>query len=116
MVGNISNPMAAASAYSNVAKQVTGSGETDTTSTGSASGGGGSGGGVSFSSMLEGAAKSSIETIKAGEQASAGAITGKANLLEVTQAIDAAKITLETVVAVRDNVVDAYNKVMQMPI
>ena len=112
---NISNPMAAASAYSNTAKQVTGSGETDTTST-SSGGGAGAGGGVSFGSMLEKAAQSSIDTIKAGEQASAAAVTGKANLLDVTQAISAAKLTLETTVAVRDNVVDAYNKIMQMPI
>lgn len=112
---NISNPMAAASAYSNAAKQaVSGSGETDTTS--SSSGGSAAGGGVSFGKMLEGAVKSSMDTIKAGEQASAAAITGKANLLDVTQAISAAKLTLETTVAVRDNVVDAYNKIMQMPI
>ncbi len=114
---DISNAMSAASAYANTAKKASGSGETDTTSTGSASGGGaGAGGGVSFGSLLESAAKSSMDTIKAGEAASAGAITGKANLLDVTQAVSAAKITLETVVAVRDNVVDAYNKVMQMPI
>ena len=112
---NINNPMAAANAYSNVAKQVTGSGDSAPSVTGNAAGGG-SGGGVSFGSILENAVKSSIDTVHAGEKASASAITGKANLLEVTQAIDAAKITLETVVAVRDNVVDAYNKVMQMPI
>lgn len=111
---NISNPMAAASAYSNTAKQATGSGETNTTS--SSGGSAAAGGGASFGSMLEKAAQSSIETIKAGEQASASAITGQANLLDVTQAITAAKLTLETTVAVRDNVVDAYNKIMQMPI
>ena len=113
MVDSISNPMSAASAYANTAKKaVSDSGEGDTDS----SGGAAAGGGVSFGSLLENAAKSSMNTIKAGEAASASAITGKANLLEVTQAISAAKITLETVVAVRDNVVDAYNKVMQMPI
>lgn len=112
---NISNPMQAASAYSNAAKAVTGSGETDTTTAGSA-GGTGSGGGVSFGKMLEGAVKSSLDTVKAGEAASAAAVTGKANLLEVTQAITAAKLTLETTVAVRDSVVEAYNKIMQMPI
>ena len=109
---NISNPMQAASAYSNTAKQVTDSGDTDTSSTGGAA----AGGGMSFGKMLEGAVASSMDTIKAGEQASASAITGKANLLDVTQAISAAKLTLETTVAVRDNVVEAYNKIMQMPI
>lgn len=111
---NISNPMQAASAYSNTAKQATGSGETDTTS--SSGGGAAAGGGMSFGKMLEGAVKSSIDTVKSAEAASAAAITGKANLLDVTQAVSAAKLTLETTVAVRDNVVEAYNKIMQMPI
>lgn len=112
---NVSNPMAAASAYSNVAKQVTGSGDSGETES-SGGGGAAAGGGMSFGKMLEGAVKSSMDTIKAGEQASANAITGKANLLDVTQAVTAAKLTLETTVAVRDNVVEAYNKIMQMPI
>ena len=112
---NISNPMQAASAYSNTAKKaVTGGGETGETD--SSSGGAAAGGGMSFGKMLESTVKSSLDTIKAGEQASAAAITGKANLLDVTQAITAAKLTLETTVAVRDNVVEAYNKIMQMPI
>lgn len=108
---DISNPLAAASAYANQAKKATGAGES-----GDAASIGASSGGSSFGAMLENAAKSSIDTIKAGEAASAGAITGKTNLLDVTQAVSSAKLTLETVVAVRDNVVDAYNKIMQMPI
>lgn len=108
---DISNPLAAAGAYANTAKKATGAGES-----GDMAAIGGSSGSTSFGSMLENAAKSSIDTIKAGEAASAGAITGKVNLLDVTQAVSSAKLTLETVVAVRDNVVDAYNKIMQMPI
>ena len=110
---DIANPLAAAGAYANTAKKVTGGSESG--DTGSV-GGSASGGGASFGSILENAVKSSIDTVKAGETASANAITGKANLLDVTQAVSAAKLTLETVVAVRDNVVEAYNKVMQMPI
>ncbi len=106
---DIANPLAAAGAYANTAKKATGA--SDSGDAGSATGGG-----PSFGSVLENAVKSSIDTIKAGETASANAITGKANLLDVTQAVSAAKLTLETVVAVRDNVVEAYNKVMQMPI
>jgi flagellar hook-basal body complex protein FliE len=107
---DISNPLAAASAYANTAKKAVGS------ETGGSATLGAPSGGTSFGAMLENAAKSSIDTIKAGEAASAGAVTGKVNLLDVTQAVSSAKITLETVVAVRDNVVDAYNKIMQMPI
>ena len=113
---DISNPIAAASAYANTARKATGSGETGETDAAGGAAGSASGGGVSFGSMLKDAAQSSIDSIKAGEAASAGAITGKANLLDVTQAVSSAKMTLETVVAVRDNVVDAYNKIMQMPI
>lgn len=102
---DVANPLKAAGAYANTAKSAVSGGME---SAGNA--------GPSFGSMLESAAKSSIDTIKAGEVASAGAVTGKVNLLDVTQAVSSAKITLETVVAVRDNVVDAYNKIMQMPI
>lgn len=103
---DVANPMKAAGAYANTAKTaVSGGGEAASNNAG-----------VSFGSMLESAAKSSIDTIKAGEAAGAGAITGKVNQVELINAVSSAKLTLETVVAVRDNVVDAYNKIMQMPI
>jgi flagellar hook-basal body complex protein FliE len=60
--------------------------------------------------------KGAIDTMKNSEKVSADAVMGKANLIDVTQAVSSAKLTLDTVVAVRDNVIEAYQRIMQMPI
>ena len=54
--------------------------------------------------------------MKAGEQMSARAVTGEASLPEVVQAVNAAELTLSTVVAVRDRLITAYQEIMRMPI
>ena len=41
---------------------------------------------------------------------------GKANMVDVVQSVNAAELTLDTVVAVRDKVVAAYQSIMNMPI
>ena len=43
-------------------------------------------------------------------------VQGKANMVDVVQSVNAAEITLDTVVAVRDKVVAAYQSIMNMPI
>ena len=60
--------------------------------------------------------KDSINTIRQGEQAATAQVQGKANLVDVVQSVNAAEITLDTVVAVRDKVVAAYQSIMNMPI
>ena len=54
--------------------------------------------------------------MRSGEDASARAVTGEAELTEVVQAVTAAEVTLETVVAVRDRMISAYQEIMRMPI
>lgn len=103
MVDKISNPLAAANAYSTTAKSAI-------------PGAGGGEGGLSFGDMLESAARNAIDTVRGGEQASARAVTGKADLVEVTQAVTQARLALDTVVAVRDQMIEAYNRIIQMPI
>ncbi|MFA7276556.1 MAG: flagellar hook-basal body complex protein FliE [Pseudobdellovibrionaceae bacterium] len=71
---------------------------------------------ASFSDMLESATRSSIASLKQGEAASAAAVTGTMDPLAITQAVTAARLTLDTVSAVRDAAVDAYNKIQGMPI
>lgn len=105
MVDKIANPAAAANAYASMAK--TGSAAADIGKVAS---------GPSFGDMLKNAAVTSIQTMRAGEVASARAVTGQANLPEVVQAVNAAELTLQTVVAVRDRVIGAYQEVMRMPI
>jgi len=72
--------------------------------------------GGNFSDFLSGAIKDSIGTIRQGEQAATQQVQGKANLVDVVQSVNAAEITLDTVVAVRDKVVAAYQSIMNMPI
>ncbi|HEY0265419.1 MAG TPA: flagellar hook-basal body complex protein FliE [Rhizomicrobium sp.] len=72
--------------------------------------------GGSFSDFLSGAVKDSISTIRQGEQAATAQVAGKANLVDVVQSVNAAEITLDTVVAVRDKVVAAYQSIMNMAI
>ena len=69
-----------------------------------------------FSDFLSGAIKDSVNTMRAGEHAASEQVQGKANLVDVVQSVNAAEITLDTVVAVRDKVVAAYQSIMNMPI
>lgn len=100
-IDQITNP-AAAAAYSKTA------GTTDKPGVGNDK--------VSFGDILKDTAKSAIDTMRAGETMSAQAVMGNANLTDVVQAINAADLTLQTVVAVRDKMISAYQEIMRMPI
>jgi flagellar hook-basal body complex protein FliE len=73
-------------------------------------------GGDSFGKMLQEAASSFGDTMHKGEQASMQAATGTADLASVTQAVTDAQVALQTVVAVRDRVISAYQDIIKMPI
>ena len=100
-------PAAAAAAY-RAAAQIT---QTPTTSITPANVPGGN-----FSDFLSGAIKDSINSIRQGETAASQQVQGKANIVDVVQSVNAAELTLDTVVAVRDKVVAAYQSIMNMPI
>ncbi len=72
--------------------------------------------GNSFGDILKTTAQSTIETLRAGEAASAKAVSGEASLPEVVQAVTASEVTLQTVVAIRDRLVTAYQEIMRMPV
>ena len=72
--------------------------------------------GVSFGSVLEQAARGAIGSLKASEQMTAKAAIGKADLNDVVTAVTNAEMTLQTVTAVRDKVVSAYQEILRMPI
>ena len=72
--------------------------------------------GVTFSDFLKDTARDSIKTMKAGEAVSAQAITGKASIADVVEAVTDAEITLQTVVALRDRMISAYQEIMRLPI
>ena len=54
--------------------------------------------------------------MKTGEQMATQQVAGKANIVDVVNAVNSAELTLDTVVAVRDKVVQAYQSIMNMPI
>jgi flagellar hook-basal body complex protein FliE len=72
--------------------------------------------GEGFGDMLRKAANGVVDTVSKGEQASLQAATGKADLAQVTEAINNAEVAVQTVVAIRDRVVQAYQDIMRMPI
>jgi flagellar hook-basal body complex protein FliE len=72
--------------------------------------------GAGFGDFLTGAMKDAVGTMKAGEQAAAQQVAGKADVVNVVSAVNQAEMTLDTVVAVRDKVIQAYQSIMQMPI
>ncbi|HEX4533184.1 MAG TPA: flagellar hook-basal body complex protein FliE [Rhizomicrobium sp.] len=76
----------------------------------------GSNNSASFSDFLSGAMKSAVGNMQAGEQMATQQIAGKADVVDVVNAVNSAELTLNTVVAVRDKVVSAYQSIMNMPI
>jgi flagellar hook-basal body complex protein FliE len=71
---------------------------------------------VSFASLMKAGVEKVIETQKTSEEMSAKAVTGQANITDVVQAVTEAEVTLQTMVAVRDKVIGAYQEIMRMPI
>ncbi len=69
-----------------------------------------------FGAMVKEAMESGIQTAKAGEAAAAAGLSGEAALIDVVSAISAAEVTVQSVVAVRDRVISAYQEIMRMPI
>ena len=101
-------PAAAAAAYQAVAKMGVGAAPTPGVVPADLPGG--------FGEFLSDALKDSVTTIKQGEKMASQQVAGKADIVDVVNAVNAAEITLDTVVAVRDKVVAAYQSIMNMPI
>src|SRR5271165_4356859 len=72
--------------------------------------------GSDFAAMLRDGAKAAIDAGKKSELLSEQALSGKADIRDVVSAVNNAALTLQTVVAVRDKVITAYNSILQMPI
>jgi len=72
--------------------------------------------GSSFTNFLDGALKDAVSTMKTGETMATRQVTGQADVVSVVNAVNSAELTLDTVVAVRDRVIQAYQSIMNMPI
>jgi flagellar hook-basal body complex protein FliE len=76
----------------------------------------GTGGADGFTSELKNVAENWIDTLRNGEQQSAQAVAGQVDIRDVVMAVNNAEVTLQTAVAVRDKVIQAYQEIMRMPI
>lgn len=101
-------PAAAAAAYQSIAKIGTGAAAASPAANPAAS--------ASFTDFLSDAIKDGVETMKTGERLATQQVAGTANIVDVVNAVNSAELTLDTVVAVRDKVVQAYQSIMNMPI
>jgi flagellar hook-basal body complex protein FliE len=73
-------------------------------------------GGGSFADALSSAMKEAVGTMKVGEVAASQGAAGQGDVVQLVNAVTAAELTLETVVAIRDRVISAYQDIMKMPI
>ncbi len=69
-----------------------------------------------FADILRGATQNAIGSLRAGEQQSLAAAAGTADLTDVVTAVGKAEMTLQTVVTLRDRVIQAYQEILRMPI
>lgn len=68
--------------------------------------------GIDFSKL----AKNFANTLMTGEATAKAAMTGDADPHALVQALAATETAIETVVTVRDKVVEAYQEILRMPV
>ena len=73
-------------------------------------------GGADFGKMLEGALNSTLKTTQNAETMMTQQASGKAELIDAVTAVSSAETSLQSVIAIRDQVIAAYQQIMQMPI
>jgi flagellar hook-basal body complex protein FliE len=81
--------------------------------TGAAEGAGAGGG---FADLVKAAMTDAVQASRNAETQMTAQVQGKAELVDVVTALSAAETSLETVMAVRDQVISAYQEIMRMPI
>lgn len=97
------DPLSAARAYQQAAQAMQGRG---------ASGGDQ----VDFGSLVQEAVRQAGQSAGVAEQQSLAVAAGQADIVDVVTAIAAAETQLQTVIAVRDQVISAYQEILRMPI
>ncbi len=108
--------MDAANAYANVLKNQGMGGGIGKIGDISEIGSGGAEGSGSFSTMLKAAMTDTSNAVSISDNTGVGALNGTADLVDVVTAVQNAEMMLDTVVAVRDKVISAYQDIIKMPI
>lgn len=71
---------------------------------------------TSSTSSLSSAVESFQDTMRSGEEAAQGAMMGSVDPHALVQALANTELAVETAVAVRNKVVEAYQQILQMPV
>lgn len=69
-----------------------------------------------FGQVLENALAATVRTVKEADAKAVQAIAGAADITEVVTAVMRAELALQTTIAIRDRVIQAYQEVMRTPI
>lgn len=78
--------------------------------------GGAGGGDADFGNLVQEAIRQAGATTGAAEHQALSVASGQGDIVNVVTAIAAAETQLQTVMAVRDQVIQAYQEILRMPI
>jgi flagellar hook-basal body complex protein FliE len=98
------DPVSAARAYQQAAQAMNGGGAAQ------------AGESVDFGGLVQQAIRQAGESASVAEQQGLAVAAGQADIVDVVTAIAAAETQLQTVIAVRDQVISAYQEILRMPI
>ena len=105
----MASPLTAANAYAALGKL---SGQAGGISGGNAA----QAGGANFGSLLRDALGSVAEAGRKSDAQAQALVTGKANMIDVVTAVSETELAVQTLVSVRDRVIQSYEDIMRMPI
>ena len=69
-----------------------------------------------FGKLLADQVQGVIDSGRASDKMSLDVLNGKANVVDVVTAVSQTQLAMESMVAVRDKVISAYEEIMRMPI
>jgi len=72
--------------------------------------------GPSFGDMVKNAVSDVVSSSKSAERLMTAQTQGKADMVDVVTAVASAQASLSTMMAVRDQVISAYQQIMSMPL
>lgn len=74
------------------------------------------GGGTDFASLIGKALEGTADAARKADVQTASVATGRADVVDVVTAVAESEAAIETLVAVRDRVIAAYEEIMRMPV
>lgn len=69
-----------------------------------------------FGGFLDKSISQAVDTLKESERVSLAAVSGKASAQDVVRSVLAAEMTVQSVVAIRDKMVQAYQEIMRIAV